>query len=295
MIEGFKPLLAAPVDFSKLDYNNLWVSPKLDGIRAIVIDGVVMSRSLKPIPNKHVQLLFGRDSLEGYDGELIFGEPTAPDVYRQTNSAVMSIEGVPNITFHVFDHIQEPLIDYHKRYSKLSNCHPQPITVVKQALIRYPEDLDQLEADCLAEGYEGVMLRKFQGPDSYYKFGRSTAKAGTLLKLKRFETNEAEVIGFDEEMRNDNEAVVDALGHTKRSSHQANKVGKGRLGALVCRTPAGVEFRIGTGFDAAQREEIWANRDKYLGQLANYKSLAIGVKDAPRHPVFRDFRSRIDL
>jgi DNA ligase-1 len=61
----FKPMLASPADMSKLRFP-LWLSPKLDGIRALVINGVVMSRSLKPIPNQHVQSLFGH--LEGYDG-----------------------------------------------------------------------------------------------------------------------------------------------------------------------------------------------------------------------------------
>ena len=70
----FKPLLASPVEWKHLDYSNLWVSPKLDGIRAIIRDGVVMSRSLKPIPNKHVQRILGNSpGIEGYDGELIVG------------------------------------------------------------------------------------------------------------------------------------------------------------------------------------------------------------------------------
>src|SRR5574340_811751 len=100
MIDGFRPMLASPVDFDKLKYDDLYLSPKLDGIRAVVIDGVVMSRSLKPIPNRHVQKRFRH--LEYYDGELIVGPANSPTVYRDTNSGVMAKDGDPDVRFHVF-------------------------------------------------------------------------------------------------------------------------------------------------------------------------------------------------
>jgi DNA ligase-1 len=89
-------------------------------------------------------------------------------------------------------------------------------------------------------------------------------------------------------------ATLDALGHTERSSHKANLVGKGSMGALVCKTDEGVEFRIGTGFTAKQRAEMWANQHKYMGKLAKFKHFPIGQKDAPRFPVFLGLRSEID-
>jgi DNA ligase 1 len=139
-----------------------------------------------------------------------------------------------------------------------------------------------------------VMLRHRSGPKSRYKFGRSTAKEGTLLKLKRFTDDEAVIVGFEEELFNGNAAVVDELGHTKRSSHQENMVGKGRLGAMVCKTRDGVEFRIGTGFVASQRQELWDTRSSLVGKLVKYKHFPIGAKTAPRFPVFLGFRSEID-
>ena len=109
---------------------------------------------------------------------------------------------------------------------------------------------------------------------------------GYLLKLKRFEDAEAVVIGFEERMHNGNEATVSELGRTKRSSHKANKSGRGDLGALVCRTPEGIEFNIGTGFTDSDRQRIWDSRDQFLGRNAKYKFFPVGVKEAPRHPVF---------
>ena len=70
-----KPMLAAKTDGKGLSYP-LLASPKLDEVRALIINGVVMSRSFKPIPNAHVQELFGRPEYNGLDGELIVGSPT---------------------------------------------------------------------------------------------------------------------------------------------------------------------------------------------------------------------------
>jgi DNA ligase 1 len=47
------------------------VSPKIDGLRALVKDGVVYSKTMKPIPTRRVQELFGH--LHGADAELTVG------------------------------------------------------------------------------------------------------------------------------------------------------------------------------------------------------------------------------
>jgi DNA ligase-1 len=102
------------------------------------------------------------------------------------------------------------------------------------------------------------------------------------------------VLGFEEQMRNDNEAKKDALGRTERSSHKENRHGKGTLGALKVRDLAtGVRFDIGTGFTDAERQAIWDNQDEWFGAEVKYKSQPVGVKDKPRFPVF--LGRRVDL
>ena len=123
---------------------------------------------------------------------------------------------------------------------------------------------------------------------------RSRLSLKILLKLKRFTDSEAVILDVVEEMANMNEATVDERGYTKRSSHQDNKVGKGRMGALLVRDlTTGVEFQIGTGFDAADRAEFW--EQDMRGKIVKYKSFSIGVKDKPRFPSFLGLRSEIDL
>jgi DNA ligase-1 len=300
MIKPFKPLLASPIDYVLIDWadptggTRFVISYKLDGIRALVIDGVVMSRKLIPIPNEHVQRTFG--GFEHFDGELICGDPTDKDAYSKTYSAVMKKTGEPDVTFHVFDHIEHPDDDYCIRLKRCTaNLLPDIVRMVPQVGVNNERQCRDREEYFLGLGYEGAMLRLLSGPKSKYKFGRSTAKECTLLKIKNFTDSEATIIGFEEEMANNNEATLDELGRTKRSSHAENKVGKGRLGALVCLTKEGVQFNIGSGFTAAQREDLWAEREALLGTLTKFKHFLVGAQTAPRFPIFLGLRSAIDI
>lgn len=289
-MSAFKPMLAVAANLDKLTFPAL-VSPKLDGIRCLIKDGQVLSRSLKPIPNAFVREKLAQAKYEGLDGELIVGEPSAPDVYRTTNSGVMSQEGEPNFKFHVFDRHDLPSFGFLDRYHRIPK-DDQWITKVPHHHVSDMDALLKLEEIYLNMGYEGLMLRH---PNLHYKFGRSTEREGILLKLKRYVDAEYKVIGFEERMHNGNVATTNALGHTERSSHKENLIGRGDLGALVLEHPDGFTFNTGSGFDDELRAEIWNNRDKYLGQFAKVKYFAIGVKDKPRFPVFLGFRDERDM
>lgn len=285
---NFKPLLASPADLDNLRFP-LMVSAKLDGVRAIVKDCAVLSRSLKPIPNIHVQSMFGNSAFEGLDGELIVGSPTSKTCYTDTVSGVMRISGTPKVQFHVFDDITWPKRGYFERRPRFKDS--ENLLEVSQTIVHNINDLLTLEELYLARGYEGLILRD---PNAPYKFGRSTTKEGILLKLKRFTDSEFEVVGFEERQHNGNEATTNELGRTKRSSHKENKTGRGDLGALILQGD-GFTFNCGTGFDDAMRSEIWINQPKYLGCLAKVKHFEVGAKIAPRHPVFLGFRDSCDL
>ena len=285
----FKPMLATDADLNNLRFP-LLASAKLDGIRAVVRDGIVYSRSNKPIPNQYVQRLFAE--YEHFDGELIVGEPTSKTVYRDTVSGVMSIDGEPGASFYVFDHIEYPKHAYTVRSRYIEFDRPDYVVRHGQVLIHNLDDLLKHEEAALVAGYEGLILRD---PNAPYKMGRSTAREQYLLKLKRFVDAEAVVIGFEERMHNGNEATISELGRTKRSSHKANKSGRGDLGALVCRTAEGIEFNIGTGFTDSERQRIWDSPDHFLGKYVKFKYFPVGVKEAPRHPVFLGWRDVRDM
>lgn len=287
---SFKPMLASSADFDSLVFPKL-ISPKLDGVRAVVIDGVVYGRSLKPIRNKQVQSLFGRQEFNGLDGELIVGDPTGAGVFRTTSSVINSVDRTESVFFHIFDDITHPdkpfMFRWDQARAKVIGAEDR-INLVEQVNVDFLSDMESWEERYLAQGYEGAMLRD---PNATYKFGRSTAKEQILLKVKRFTDSDAVVIGFQELMHNGNEAKINELGLTERSSHKENKHGMGILGALVCRDPHGIQFNIGTGFTQAEREQIWQEREHFLHKTVKYKSFQVGVKEAPRHPVFLGWRN----
>ena len=288
-----KPLLAATVkNFEGLRYP-LMASPKLDGVRALVINGVVVSRSLKPIPNLHVQKLFGKPEFNGLDGELIVGSVMDNSTFTNTTSGVMSIDDEPDVRFHVFDdfmYLGVFQVRLESAIKRTRSC--DRIVIVPHVRISSHGDLEEFESASLNNGYEGVMLRD---PMGFYKEGRSTEREGILMKVKRFTDGEAKIVGFNEAMHNTNEAKLNELGTKERSHKKEGMVGKNMLGALMVMTEDGVNFEIGTGFTEAQRIEFWKNRKSLLGKIVKYKSQEVGVKVRPRFPVFHGFRDVIDL
>src|SRR5690606_16265746 len=79
---------------------------KLDGIRVYTENGYARTRSTKPVRSQQVQSFFAHNKtlLDGLDGELICGEPTAKDCYNRTDSSVMSFNKPDDdLRFYVFD------------------------------------------------------------------------------------------------------------------------------------------------------------------------------------------------
>lgn len=295
-MKPFKPMLAvACEDITKLNYP-VMASLKIDGIRASIHNGVVMSRSMKPIPSKVVQEKFGKPEYEGYDGEIIYGHYLDKNVFTNSTRVCMSHSLPPELSedeikFYVFDTIGGGIcVD---RNIKIKEYTDVGVFKLQQHLIESKEALDAFEADALSKGAEGLMVRS---PTGLYKQGRSTLKEGYLLKVKRFTDSEAVVIGFEEKMHNANEATVGELGQTKRSSHLGNMVPMNTLGSLHVRDlVTGVEFNIGTGFNDELRKEIWNNQDVWLNKIVKYKHFEVGSVDKPRFPVFLGERMLEDM
>ena len=290
-----KPLLSCEVPLDKVKFP-IYISTKFDGIRALVIDGVVYSRSLKPIRNKHVQKLFGKPEYNGFDGELIVGDIYAKDVFQKTTSGVMSEDGTPDVTFHVFDLWNIPTFDYEHRQIELQEIllNSEEYEGVVYTMIHKCQTVEGLEFFLNHEknvGGEGLIGRK---PDGAYKYGRSTPREQLSIKFKFFVDSEFEVIGFEERMHNSNELTYNELGYADRSSNKDGLVPMNTLGSIILRY-GGSEFKCGTGFNDAQRQEIWDNMGKYLGKLASIRYMEVGSKDKPRVPSFQGWRHEDDL
>lgn len=291
-----KPMLAETCeDVAKLKFPVL-VTPKLDGIRCLVVGGKALSRKFKPIPNRYIREKIESIGIDGLDGEIMV---TGLD-FNGVQSAVMSEGGEPDFEYVIFDYVSQGLeIGYQRRLVLLQQLHidgrlPGFCTPLIPQFVNTVDQLWAIEESVVAAKFEGLMIRQPEGP---YKCGRSTVREGYLLKLKRFVDSEAEVLTIIEEMRNDNPAEKDELGHTKRSSKKANLVPAGTMGALSVKDlKDGRRFAVGTGFTDAQRQEIWDKREKYIGKIVTYKyQPGPSIDGLPRFPTFKGFRDPRDM
>jgi DNA ligase-1 len=108
-------------------------------------------------------------------------------------------------------------------------------------------------------GYEGIMFR--HGPDGYL-----SKRCNSLLKHKAWFDSEFRIIGLEE--------------------------GTGKctdtLGALVCVTPAGKRFRVGTGFDDATRKMYFLQPP--IGALASVQYIGLSDEGIPLNTSFQGLR-----
>lgn len=297
MTKPFQPLLAYTIKDTKDICYPVYVSKKLDGIRCMVIDGVVYSRSMKPIRSKSVQELFGKEEFNGLDGEVLYGPWNDPLVFNKTSSTVMATDLKPEFSkselrFAIFDVI-DPDSQYHNRHGTIAVSYdlPENMIILEQKVVNNERELLDFESEVLEQGFEGIMVRSIDGR---YKPGRSTQKEGIIGKLKRFSDDEALVIGFEERMTNTNEKVVNEIGRSQRSQALSGMVGDNTLGALIC-TCRGITFTMGSGFDDDGRLEVWNNKENYIGKLAKFKFFEVGMLNSFRFPIFLGWRDIDDI
>jgi len=290
-----KPMLAASLESIDSIKFPVYVTPKLDGIRCLKIDDNIVSRTFKPIRNAEMAAAIKDLLPDGSDGELMTG-----GTFQNTTSIVMSADkriGNDAAFFYWFDYViddpKKPYLERMNDMKKYVEDHPEilaasPVKIVPliPTEIKTIEELLNYETEVLDQGFEGVMLRSPHGP---YKFGRSTLKEGSLVKMKKFDDDEAIIVGFNELQKNTNEKKMNELGDMKRSSHMGGKIDQEMLGSFVVDWN-GIEFAIGSGFTMEQRMEFWNDREKLIGKLVKFKYFATGMKTAPRFPIFLGFR-----
>jgi len=116
----------------------------------------------------------------------------------------------------------------------------------------------------LAAGEEGIMINIYDAP---YEFKRTNS----LLKVKKFNTADLRVIGFE----------------------QGTGKYTGKLGAFICEYKGG-QVNVGSGLTDEQRTEIYKDPFKYIGtiiEIAYFEETKDSTgKPSLRFPTFKDFR-----
>lgn len=274
------------------EHGFLYASDKEDGIRCIThpVHGPC-SQTMKPIPNKHITTILSQVP-KCLDGELVAVNSKGEELsFNDTQSAVMSEEGQPRFEYRVFDYFRNVYFAYEDRLSIAQEivegkCGWEQIYVLPHFKCRSIEIVELNEESALKRGKEGIMLNS---PRGWYKEGRSTFNEGYLLKVKRFEDDEAIVVSVEEEMENCNPATLDVGGLQKRSKHLGGLKGKGCVGVLICKW-RGKEIRIGSGLTASQKSIWWQVPSLIVGKTITFKFQRHGMKDLPRAPIFKGIR-----
>jgi DNA ligase-1 len=130
--------------------------------------------------------------------------------------------------------------------------------------------MNRYAEDCVAEGFEGIMLKDLDAP---YECKRSSF----WMKWKPTITVDLTIVGFEE--------------GTGRNL--------GRLGAIIYEgvdNERNIRVNVGTGYSDRDRDEFWAARDQLLGVVGEIEADAVTQNQDgtyslrfPRHTRFRGF------
>lgn len=292
-LSNFRPMLCPNElpDLDKVTYPML-ASFKLDGIRCIFKDGELLSRSLKELPNIHLHVKFAH--LKEYskknnvilDGELYC---TSVD-FNALSGIIRSDEhDLPDdLEFYCFDLLDANKKTFKDRVQDYMYLRQPSLVQVAQTEVNSAEEVQSYFEHAIKSGYEGLILKD---PSSYYKFGRASFKSNTAYKCKLYESFDAQIIDITQATvaREGSEKKVNELGRSVTSQKKADRELINKAATFIVlynNMPLGVSIAL----TDEEKEEIWANKHKYIGRWIQYKGMLIGSKDLPRHPVFERYR-----
>ncbi len=314
---NLKPQLADDALLDKVRFPCL-VQPKIDGVRALNLNGTLTGRSLDPFKGFGVTEFFSRPAFMGMDGEMVLGpKPNCLDRLCSATTGAMGrfkdVTEMPDLHWHVFDYVTPETLKlpYAERYEALKErrkhlSHPR-LHVVPALLALNSDDLMDLIAHNFTNGYEGTIIRN---PDALYKPGRPTLKGQELWRVKPWADAEILVTGFTEGEANGNEAKKNTLGRTERSSAKAGMVPNGQVGSIQGTLLAdfhdpftgallfkkGLEITVGSGeMTVKEAEHYFNNPRELIGHIVKFKHMTHGVKDLPRFPTYVSHRLPQDM
>ena len=265
-----------------------YVEYKYDGVRVIAIvqngSATLHSRNGKLLENfPHIEEALSKPEFEGlvFDGEVMSEDfqTLMKQVHRkegaQTEDSYLAVFDM--LTLEEFDAggTSKNAIERRQRIVNLSDLFTYRIQLVDATLIDMDSDegqvkFQQMNKRALDEGYEGLMIKPVS---EGYKCKRSHA----WLKIKPFIEVTLKVVELEE-------------GTGKN---------EGLLGALVVEGEDDGKFfrlNVGSGLTDENREQIWENQDKVIGQLVEIRAdAATQSQDADdvwslRFPRFKTFR-----
>jgi len=309
----FRPFLAPnkEINLSEIKYP-LLASMKLDGVRCIIKDGQILTRSLKSLPNRQLNEKF--EALRKFtklndcifDGEIYSHELTFQEIMSfcmtddltdlksiKKNGGVLEIP--EHLKFHCFDMIkdkrtEQPFIQRYELSKEYINIYIDIACYIKQEYVESKEEVLSYFDEVLKRGYEGLILKN---PHGRYKCGRGTINEGLIYKVKPFISIDAQIISVIQatEVNDDAEKIINEIGQSVTSKKKDDRHTIDKASAFMVYYK-GQELKVTLSLTDKEKKEIWMNKDSYIGRWIEYKAMEIGMKEngLPRHPVYVRYR-----
>ena len=270
--DKFEPMLAADYTKTKEQISTGYSQPKLDGIRCIANSKGLWTRSGKPITSCPHIWDEVKDALKAnpevtLDGELYNHELKEDfnkivSLVRKTKFSDADLEDSRRLVqYHVYDihNSSNPDVVFSIRNLELkdSGFFKEYLHFVGTDWCDTQDQLDELYASYMADGYEGQMVRL----DEKYECKRSKS----LLKRKQFITEEYDVVAVEEGLGN-------WSGHIKR---------------FILRMPDGTECGAGVRGTQTQMKELFESN--VTPTWATLRYFGLTPDGVPRFPVVVDY------
>lgn len=242
------------------------IQPKLDGIRLIcrIRNGSVNFYTRKGKDINHLDVLVSQileslndNTIDLYlDGELF---NTDMDFQAIISSAKRKQESTDDLQYHIYDIYNTDNLEFRKRHNiiktlfgDISNSN---IKLVETRICDTPEQIKTYHDEFVSKNYEGIIIRN---SDGLYKPGYRSAD---LQKYKEFEDSEYKIVGA--------------------------KMGVGRYDGCViwdCIVDTNV-FSVKQKGSIEDLQDMWINKDRYIGKLLTVKYQGKSTIGVPRFPV----------
>ena len=264
------------------------ITTKIDGGRIIALkeNGQVSFftragqkyEGLVDLEDEMSRLMPDNTCLDGEITLLVRGNLSSKDAYKETMKIVRTKDKEKHgIKMLVFDAMS--VSDFKTQTSSMTYTQRRQMLDCMSAFntTRYFEllpilycgsdtsKITELLEEEVSNGEEGIKINICDAP---YEFKRTNG----LLKAKKMQTMDLEIIGFEE-------------GEGRLA---------GKLGAVLVRYKNGNVVRVGSGFSDDLRVTIWANQSDYLGKIVEIsyfeETTNASGGTSLRFPIFKDVR-----
>lgn len=265
--EVILPMLAKSYENEekKIDWNNCYIQPKLDGMRclAIIKNGKVrlLSRDGVDIQEQHKSMNHIIESLSNFKEDVILdGELYAHGLSFQENMKLIKKyreNQTEQIKYHIYDLVsEEPFTD---RSSKLSTILNFQHLINVNTLKIEKHNIFEKHSENISFGYEGSIVR--WGKEGY----KMNARSSNLLKLKDFKDLDAK--------------IIDIIPAENRPD----------WGIVVCEYN-GKTFKATPKMSQEDKIELLKNKKEYVNKLAIITYFEFSDEGLPRFPIYKGVR-----